>query len=208
MNSQNNIRKNTTSRRDFLKSTSGALAGAALAGAIGARAYAGESNTIKIALVGCGGRGTGAASNALSTKGPTKLVALSDVFEQRIANSFKNLSKSFSKQIDVPTDRQFLGMGGYKKAIDAVSPGGLVILATPPAFRPIHLEYAVNKGCNVFMEKSFAVDAPGIRRVLKAGKAAEAKNLKIAGGLMSRHYIPLEQAVEQLHNGLIGELIT
>jgi predicted dehydrogenase len=99
-------------------------------------------------------------------------------------------------------------MDAYKKAIDAIAPGGLVILATPPAFRPIHLEYAVEKGCNVFMEKSFAVDAPGIRRVLKAGKAAEAKNLKIAGGLMSRHYIPLEQAVEKMHNGLIGELIT
>jgi predicted dehydrogenase len=208
MNAQNDTRKQTTSRRDFLKSTSGVIAGAALTGAIGSQAYAGESNTIKIALVGCGGRGTGAAANALSTKGPTKLVALADVFEQRIANSLNNLNKSFSKQIDVPTDRQFLGMGGYKKVIDAISPGGLVILATPPAFRPIHLEYAVEKGCNVFMEKSFAVDAPGIRRVLKAGKAAEAKNLKIAGGLMSRHYIPLEQAVEQLHEGLIGELIT
>jgi predicted dehydrogenase len=208
MNAQNNTQKLITSRRDFLKSTSGALAGAALAGAIGTRAYAGESNTIKIALVGCGGRGTGAVANALSTKGPTKLVAMADVFEQRIANSLKNLSVSFVNQIDVPTDRQFLGMGGYKKVIDAISPGGLVILATPPAFRPVHLEYAVDKGCNVFMEKSFAVDAPGIRRVLKAGKAAEANNLKIAGGLMSRHYIPLEQAVEQLHEGLIGEVIT
>jgi len=208
MNAQNHTRKPTTSRRDFLKSTSGAIAGAALAGAIGTRAYAGENNSIKIALVGCGGRGTGAAANALSTKGPTKLIAMADVFEQRLSSSLDNLDKSFAKQIDVPTGRRFLGMDGYKKAIDAIAPGGLVILATPPAFRPIHLEYAVKKGCNVFMEKSFAVDAPGIRRVLKAGKAAEAKNLKIAGGLMSRHYIPLEQAVEQLHEGLIGEVIT
>jgi predicted dehydrogenase len=99
-------------------------------------------------------------------------------------------------------------MDGYRKVIDLISPGGLVILATPPAFRSIHLEYAVAKNCNVFMEKSFAVDAPGIRRVLKAGKAAARKNLKIAGGLMSRHYIPLEQAVEQLHKGRIGNLIT
>ena len=208
MNTQNNTQKPITSRRDFLKATSGVIAGTALAGAIGTRAYAGESNTIKIALVGCGGRGTGAAANALSTKGPTKLVAMADVFEQRLASSLDNLDKSFAKQIDVPTGRWFLGMDGYKKAIDTIAPGGLVILATPPAFRPIHLEYAVKKGCNVFMEKSFAVDAPGIRRVLKAGKAAEAKNLKIAGGLMSRHYIPLEQAVEQLHDGLIGEVIT
>jgi predicted dehydrogenase len=208
MNAQNNDQKANTSRRDFLKATSGVIAGTALTGAIGARSFAGESNTIKIALVGCGGRGTGAAANALSTDGPTKLVAMADVFEQRLTSSLNNLNKSFAKQLDVPTDRQFLGMGGYKKAIDAIAPGGLVILATPPAFRPIHLEYAVKKGCNVFMEKSFAVDAPGIRRVLKAGKAAEKKNLKIAGGLMSRHYIPLEQAVEQLHNGLIGEVIT
>ena len=204
MNAQNNTQKSTTSRRDFLKSTSGVLTGAALAGAIGTQAYAGESNTIKIALVGCGGRGTGAVANALSTKGPTKLVAMADVFEQRLESSLKNLSKSFAKQIDVSSGRKFHGMDGYNKAIDAISPGGLVILATPPAFRPIHLEYAVEKSCNVFMEKSFAVDAPGIRRVLKAGKAAEKKNLKIAGGLMSRHYIPLEQAVEKLHNGLIG----
>jgi len=208
MKEQNNTQKSNTSRRDFLKATSGVIAGTALASAIGARAYAGENNTIKIALVGCGGRGTGAAANALSTEGPTKLVAMADVFEQRLSSSLDNLNKSFAKQIDVPSGHKFIGMGGYKKAIDTIAPGGLVILATPPAFRPIHLEYAVEKGCNVFMEKSFAVDAPGIRRVLKAGKAAEAKNLKIAGGLMSRHYIPLEQAVEKLHNGLIGEVIT
>jgi len=208
MNAQNNTQKPNTSRRDFLKATSGVIAGTALAGAIGTRAYAGESNTIKIVLVGCGGRGTGAAANALSTEGPTKLVAMADVFEQRLSSSLTNLNKLFAKQIDVPSVRQFIGMDAYRKAIDAIAPGGLVILATPPAFRPIHLEYAVEKGCNVFMEKSFAVDAPGIHRVLKAGRAAEAKNLKIAGGLMSRHYIPLEQAVEKLHGGLIGEVIT
>ena len=208
MNVQHNTQKPTTSRRDFLKATSGVLTGAALAGAIGTRAYAGESNAIKIALVGCGGRGTGAAANALSTRGPTKLVAMADVFGQRLESSLDNLNKSFAKQIDVSAGRKFIGMDGYKNAIDTIAPGGLVILATPPAFRPIHVEYAVEKGCNVFMEKSFAVDAPGIRRVLKAGKAAEQKNLKIAGGLMSRHYIPLEQTVEQLHKGLIGDLIT
>ena len=106
MNAQHNTQKSTTSRRDFLKSTSGAIAGAALAGAIGTRAYAGENNTIKIALVGCGGRGTGAAANALSTRGPTKLVAMADVFEQRLASSLKNLTKSFAKQIDVPRNER------------------------------------------------------------------------------------------------------
>jgi myo-inositol 2-dehydrogenase / D-chiro-inositol 1-dehydrogenase len=198
----------STSRRDFLKQSSGALAGAALASAIGARAYAGEQNTIQVALVGCGGRGTGAAANALSTQGPTKLVAMADAFASRLASSRKNLATQFGDKVDVPEERQFVGLDGYKKAIDAIAPGGVVLLATPPAFRPIHVEYAVAKGCHVFMEKSFAVDAPGIRRVLKAGEAAQRKNLKVAGGLMSRHYKPLEEAVEQLHKGAIGDLIT
>lgn len=198
----------STSRRDFLKQTSEALAGAALAGAIGARAYASEQNTIQVALIGCGGRGTGAAANALSTQGPTRLVAMADVFDSRLQNSLKNLSTQFGEKVDVPSGWQFGGLDGYKKAIDAVTPGGVVLLATPPVFRPPHVEYAVAKGCHVFMEKSFAVDAPGIRRVLKAGQEAERKNLKIAGGLMSRHYKPLEEAVEQLHDGLIGDLIT
>jgi predicted dehydrogenase len=208
MNAEKNTQELSTSRRDFLKQTSGALAGAALAGAIGTRAYAGEQNTINIVLIGCGGRGTGAAAQALSTAGPTKLVAMADVFDYRLQTSLKSLAKQKGDQVDVPSDRQFLGMDGYKKAIDLIAPGGVALLTTPPAFRPLHLEYAVAKGCNVFMEKSFAVDAPGVRRVLKAGQKAEKKNLKIAGGLMSRHYQPLEEAVERLHDGLIGKIIT
>jgi predicted dehydrogenase len=133
---------------------------------------------------------------------------MADVFEDRLELSHKSISKKFSDRVDVPQDRKFLGLGAYKNAIDAVAPGGVVILATPPAFRPMHVEYAVQKGCHVFMEKSFAVDAPGIRRILAAGKEAERKNLKIAGGLMSRHYTPLEEAVEQIHKGAIGEVIT
>jgi len=206
MNSHAN--KPNTSRRDFLRQSTGAIAGASLAGAIAARANTSEQNTIKVALIGCGGRGTGAAANALSTAGPTQMIAMADVFESRLKNSLQNLSKQFDKQIKVPQERQFLGMDAYRKAIDAIAPGGVAILATPPAFRPIHVEYAVAKGCHVFMEKSFAVDAPGIHRVLRAGKEAQKQNLKIAGGLMSRHYKPLEEAVGQLHDGLIGEVIT
>lgn len=198
----------SATRRDFLKQTSTALAGLSLAPGLAARSYAAEQNTIKIALIGCGGRGTGAAANALSTAGPVQLVAMADVFENRLAGSLKNLSGNFAGKVDVPADRQFLGMDGFKKAIDLIAPGGVAVLATPPAFRPIHLEYAVAKGCNVFMEKSFAVDAPGIRRVLKAGEEATKKNLKIAGGLMSRHYQPLEEAVARIHDGMIGEVIT
>jgi len=197
-----------SSRREFLQRSGGALLGAALAGGLAARSYAGEDNTIKIALVGCGGRGTGAASEALSTKGPTKLVAMADFFQNRLDSSRKHFEASFAKQMDVPPDRRFVGLDAYKKAIDAIAPGGVAVLATPPGFRPIHVEYAVSKGCHVFMEKSFAVDAPGIRRVLKAGEEAKKKNLKVAGGLMSRHYKPLEECIEQIHNGLIGDVIT
>jgi predicted dehydrogenase len=182
--------------------------GAALAGGLAARSYAAENNTIKIALIGCGGRGTGAASEALSTKGPTQLVAMADFFQNRLDSSLQGLSEGHAKQVDVPPDRRFVGLDAYKKAIDAIAPGGVAVLATPPGFRPIHVEYAVAKGCHVFMEKSFAVDAPGIRRVLKAGEEAKTKNLKIAGGLMSRHYKPLEECIEQIHNGLIGDVIT
>jgi myo-inositol 2-dehydrogenase / D-chiro-inositol 1-dehydrogenase len=200
--------RRSESRREFLHTSGTALAGAALLSAISARSYAAEDNTIKVALVGCGGRGTGAASNALSTKGPTRLWAMADVFDSRLQSSLGALSKQLPKQVDVPKERQFVGFDGYRKVIDALGPGGVVLLATPPAFRPMHVEYAVSKGCHVFMEKSFAVDAPGIRRVLKAGEEAAKKNIKVAGGLMSRHYTPLMEAVEQIHKGAIGEVIT
>ncbi len=196
-------RDQAPSRRRFL-----GTAASAAAGALAARAYAAEDNTIKVALIGCGGRGTGAAHNALSTKGPTKLWAMADVFEDRLARSLRSLSKRWGEKVEVPPERRFLGMDAFKKATDALDEGDVVLLTTPPAFRPIHLDYAVAKGRHVFMEKSFAVDAPGIRRVLKAGKEATRKNLKIAGGLMSRHYGPLEEAVQQIHDGQIGKVIT
>ncbi len=202
--------KNTahSSRRDFMKTSGGLLVGTALAGAISTRSYAAEDNAIKIALIGCGSRGTGAVFNALSAAGPKKLFAMADVFQNRLDFSHKNITAEFAGQVDVPPDRQFLGFDAYQKAIDAIAPGGVAFLTTPPAFRPIHLQYAVGKGCHVFMEKSFAVDAPGIRRVLAAGDAAQKKNLKIAGGLMSRHYQPLEDAIAKIHDGAIGEVIT
>jgi len=197
-----------STRRDFIKTTGKAAAGAALFNAIAARSYAQENNTIKIALIGCGGRGGGAAQQALSTKGPTRLWALADVFEDRVQGTLGNLKRRFAAQVDVPPERQFVGFDAYKKAIDSLDKGDVVLLATAPAFRPLHFEYAVQKGVHVFMEKSFAVDAPGIRRVLKTGELAAQKNLKVAGGLMSRHYKPLEEAVAQIHDGLIGEVIT
>jgi len=197
-----------TTRRQFLKSSGVALAGATLVGSVARPGYTAENNTIKIALVGCGSRGSGAAAQALSTQGPTKLWAMADVFEHRLQASLSNIKQGREKQVEVPADRQFIGMDGYKKAMAALDKGDIVLLATPPAFRPIHFEHAVQKGLNVFMEKSFAVDAPGIRRVLRTGQEAAKKNLKVAGGLMSRHYQPLEECIQHIHDGRIGEVIT
>jgi predicted dehydrogenase len=209
MNTPSAPQPSLTTRRNFLKTSGGALAGAALTAplAMPRPGYAAEGSTIKIALVGCGGRGTGAAGNALSTKGPTRLVALADVFPQRVANSFKVLSEKFAAQVDVPPDRRFIGFDAFKQAIDLLGKGDLVLLATPAAFRPIHFEYAVAKGVNVFMEKSFAVDAPGVRRILRAGELAAQKNLKVASGLMWRHDPPREEVVQRIHDGAIGDII-
>jgi predicted dehydrogenase len=208
MNTSDPTPTGRTTRREFLKTSGAAVAGAALAGGLARPGYAAENNTIKIALVGCGGRGSGAAAQALSTQGPTKLWAMADVFEHRLQTSLNGIRQQHEKQVETPPERQFIGLDGFKKAIDSLDKGDVVLLATPPAFRPIHFEYAVSKGVNVFMEKSFAVDAAGIRRVMRTGELAREKNLKVAGGLMSRHYRPLEQAVEQIHDGLIGEVIT
>lgn len=200
--------KQTTTRREFLRTSAKAVAGAAVAGAIARPGYTAEDNTVKVALIGCGGRGTGAAAQALSTKGPTQLWAVADVFQHRAESSLNSISAQHGSQVVVPPERRFIGVDGYKKAMDTLRKGDVVLLTTPPAFRPIHFAHAVEKGCHVFMEKSFAVDAPGIRRVLKTGELATEKGLKVAGGLMSRHYKPLEEAVKQIHDGLIGEVIT
>jgi predicted dehydrogenase len=200
----------TQSRRQFLKSSSALAAGSALAGTLGLprAGYTAEDNTIKVALVGCGGRGTGAAANALSTSGPTQLWALADVFPHKVQASLQNLARPFAAKVAVPAERQFVGFGGYKKAIDSLGKGGVVVLATPAAFRPSHFAYAVDKGVHVFMEKSFAVDTPGIKRVLQCGELASRKNLKVAGGLMWHHNKPRQEAIRRIHDGAIGDLIT
>ncbi|MDR1493934.1 MAG: Gfo/Idh/MocA family oxidoreductase [Planctomycetaceae bacterium] len=205
-------RKQQNTRRDFLKKSGTIAVGTALTGGFASglipRVHAAEDNTIKVVLVGCGGRGTGAASQALSVKGPTKLVGVADFFEQRAKNCVKLIKESHGEKVDVPPERIFSGLHGYKHAVDLLGSSDVALFATPPAFRPIHVEYAVNKGVNVFMEKSFAVDAPGINRIRKAGELAKQKNLKIAGGLMSRHSYALNGAIEQIHSGAIGDAVT
>lgn len=198
-----------STRRAFLGWTGKVAAGTALAGAAMPTAYAGADNTIKVALVGCGGRGTGAANNALRVNnGPIKLVALVDVFQGRLDNTCKNLQKRFPKQFDVPKERQFIGFDGYKKAMDCLSPGDVVILATPPAFRWVHFTYAIEKGLNVFMEKPVTVDGPTTRRMLKLGEAAKAKNLKVGVGLMIRHCRGRQELLKRVRDGEIGDIIS
>jgi len=197
-----------TSRREFLKNSGRLAATSALVGAIGPRIYAGEDNTISVALVGCGGRGTGAASEALSVKnGPTRLVAMADVFEDRLTRSYKNLKKEHDKQVDVPDDRKFGGFDGYKKAMDCLKPGDVAIFATPPAFRWVHFAYAIAKGLNVFMEKPITVDGPSTRKFLKLAEESVKKNLKVGVGLMVRHCRGRQQLLERIRSGEIGDLV-
>jgi myo-inositol 2-dehydrogenase / D-chiro-inositol 1-dehydrogenase len=195
-------------RRQFLSTSGKVAAGAALVGALPRPGYAAEDNTIKVALIGCGGRGSGAVVQALSTKGPVKLWAMADFFDNRLQSSVSAVKQQRPGQVDVPPERQFIGLDGYKKAMDTLDKGSVVLLATPPAFRSIHVEYAIAKGLHVFMEKSFAVDGPGIRRILRCGEEAKRKNLKIAGGLMTRHNNPMAEAVKKIHDGVIGDVMT
>jgi predicted dehydrogenase len=205
MNPPNPSTQPRTTRRDFLRNST-VLAAAAVAAGPVRPAYAADDSTLKIVLVGCGGRGTGAASNALSTRGPTRLWAMADAFSDRLEGSLKVLTEKHQAQVEVPPDRRFVGLDGFRRAIDSLDKGGVVLLATPPAFRPLHFEYAVQRGQHVFMEKSFAVDAPGARRVQQTGELARQKNLKVAGGLMWHHDPAREAVVQRLHEGAIGDL--
>ncbi len=202
------ITRKNTSRREFLKTTGRIAATSALVTGIAPKVYAAGSDTIKVALIGCGGRGTGAASNALSVKnGPIKLVAMADVFENRVARSYKNLNKQHADQVDVPRSRRFVGFDGYKKAMDCLDKGDVAIFATPPAFRWVHFMYAIEKGLNVFMEKPVTVDGPTTRRMLKLAEQSMSKNLKVGVGLMIRHCRGRQELKQRIGDGEIGNII-
>ncbi len=199
----------SSSRRDFLKNAGRLSAASMLAAALGPRVYAAGDDAIRLALVGCGGRGTGAVVDAFSAGGgAVKLWAMADVFESRLKGSLANLVPSHADRVEVPPDRRFVGFDGYRKAIDTLRPGDVVILATHAAFRPLHFEYAVQRGVNVFMEKSFAVDGPAVRRLLKAADASEKKGLKVGVGFMWRHSKAREEVVSRIHDGAIGDVHT
>jgi predicted dehydrogenase len=197
-----------SSRREFIKASGKSAVISALANVAIPAVHAAGSDVIQIALVGCGGRGGGAAANALSVKrGPVKLVAMADVFPERLATDLNKLQQRFPNQVDVPQDRQFLGFDAYKKAMDCLKPGDVVIFATPPAFRWVHFTYAIEKGLNVFMEKPLTVDGPTSKRMFTLAQDASAKNLKVGVGLMSRHSRALQELADRVHNGEIGEII-
>lgn len=197
-----------TSRRDFLITSGKVVAASALAGIALPHVHAAGSDLIQVALIGCGGRGTGAASQALSTKGgPIKLVAMADVFEDKLKSSYENLVKRHKDQVDVPPDRQFLGFDAYKKAMDCLKPGDVAIFATPPAFRWVHYAYALQKGLHVFMEKPITVDGPTSRRMLKMAEESEKKNLKVGVGLMVRHCRGRQELLKRIQDGAIGDII-
>ena len=156
-------------------------------------------------LIGCGGRGTGAASQAMNTEGPTRLVAMGDAFNDRLQQSLRGLKGQHADKVDVPADRQFVGFDAYKHVLS--SDADLIILATPPGFRPLHFEAAVNAGKHVFMEKPVAVDAAGVRRVLKSTAEAKKKNLAVAVGLQRRHERRYMETIKRLQDGAIGDII-
>ncbi len=200
---------NESSRREFLKtSTVAAVGTAALANlAMSSRAYAAGDDTIRVGLIGCGGRGSGAAAQALSTQGNVKLVAMADAFRDRLDGSLKNITNGVKdkSRVDVPEERKFVGFDAYQKVIN--SDVDLVILATPPGFRPIHFEEAVNAGKHVFMEKPVATGAAGVRQVLATVEKAREKNLKVGVGLQRHHQSKYLETIERIKDGAIGDVL-
>jgi hypothetical protein len=187
---------NKNSRREFVKN-SALITGGVMTMPLLSKAnfFSGAEDTIKVALIGCGGRGTGAAMQACLTKQNVKLVAMADAFRDRIDKSYKLLTgdditegsgtpKNIKNRIDVPEERKYTGFDGYKKAM---AHADVVILTTPPGFRPIHFEEAVNQGKQIFMEKPVATDPAGIQKVLAAALIAKQKKLNVVVGLQ-RHY--------------------
>jgi predicted dehydrogenase len=196
----------SASRRDFLRSTTiAATAATAMAGLAAPLVHASGSDAIKVGLVGCGGRGSGAAEQALSADSGARLVAVADAFQDRIDDHLPTLKGSkVGGRIDVPKDRQYTGFDGYKHVIDQVD---IVLLTTPPHFRPMHLAYAVSKGIHAFVEKPMAVDGPGLRKFLLAAKASKSKNLSLVNGFCWRYDHPRRETMKQVFDGKIGGIV-
>jgi predicted dehydrogenase len=199
------------SRRDFLSTTGKAFAAGALAGVTLPHVHAASGDdSVRLALIGSGNRGSGAVANAMEATGSTvKLTTMADLYENRLVASHRALLAKFGERVEVPTENQFIGFDTFKKAIDTLRPGkgDIAMLTGYAAFRPQQLEYAVSKGVNVFMEKSFATDPVGVRRVIAAGEAAEKKGVKIAAGLMCRHSRNRQELMRRIDAGELGEVL-
>jgi len=195
-------------RRSAIKTTAGA---SALAGMVVPHVHAQVNEELKLALIGCGGRGTGAVKNALSVSGslgPVKLHTMVDVFEDKLERSYEVLKKQpgLEDKIDVSPDRKFIGFDGYQKAMDSLDEGDIAIFTTPLAFRWPMFEYAVEKGLNVFMEKPLTADGFSSRKLLEINKKAKKKNLKVGVGLMCRHGKARNALYERIMDGVIGDI--
>jgi len=202
-----------TSRRDFLKTSGVLAAGTVLASQWAPRVHAAESNTLKVAIVGCGGRGSDAIRQALNADPNVVLWAVADTFEDKANRITRALKADLEgrdqgKKFNVTDDRRFVGFNAYKDAMDTLSPGDVVVLATPPGFRPLHYAYAVEKGLNVFAEKPVAVDIPGLKWLQESNKKAIEKGLKVAVGLNNRHYFRTEETVKAIQEGQIGDVVS
>jgi predicted dehydrogenase len=199
--------KTGTSRRDFLKTTSAFAGATALAGlSIQRGAHAAENNQLKVGLIGCGGRGTGAAVNALTADPNTVLTAMGDAFEDRLTGSAKRISEQFPDRVQVPKERQFVGFDAFEKVIG--SGVDVVLLATSPHFRPQHLKAAIEADKHVFCEKPVAVDAPGVRSVLESSKLAEEKGLSLVSGLCWRYHHAVKETMQRILDGAIGDVLS
>lgn len=199
----------TLSRKTFLKGTAAAAGGALVSSTlpVGASAWVGGSDRIKVALIGTGARGAGAVERALSTDRPIELVALCDIFRHQIDTYYDRLMQieSIRDKINVPEANKLVGLDAYKEAIELAD---VVFLATPPAFRPLHFKAAIDAGKHVFMEKALATDSPGVRTILEVGKQAEEKGLNVVVGLQNRFSVAYQELVKRVHDGMIGRVVS
>ena len=195
------------SRRDFIRHSGGVLLGASVIGLAKAGWSGPNSETLKIGLVGCGSRGSGAARQAILADDNSQLVAMGDAFSDQVEAAHKKFAsvKSLDGRIDVPEDRRFSGFDAYKGVI---ANSDVVVLASPPAFRPKHLRAAVEAGCHVFCEKPIAVDPTGVRHVMETCRMAKDKNLSIVSGLCYRYEYSKRDLMSRIHDGTIGDIIS
>lgn len=210
-------KQNNLDRRTFVKASSLTVGGLMLSGTLAAKSYADGTDVIKVGLIGCGGRGTGAVIQALNSGQNVKLVAMADAFRDRLDNCYGYITEqtytdkesgspiAMDTRIEVAEEHKFVGFDAYKKVLPLVD---VVILTTPPGFRPIHFEAAVNAGKHIFTEKPMAVDAPGIRKVLAAAEKAKQKKLNVVVGLQRRYQKIYTTWVEAMQQGAIGDIVT